>query len=95
MEEQNVITLLDEFGNEVRFDHLLTFDYLGKQYIALLPLDDVEDVGEDEVVLLSLAEDKKTYKPIENPVLLDEVFDVFSELFEEMLDDEDDGLEID
>ncbi|HWR23608.1 MAG TPA: DUF1292 domain-containing protein [Feifaniaceae bacterium] len=90
-EEQDEVTLLDENGKEVRFDHLLTFFHEGEKYIALLPLDDVENVGEDEVVLLHVVSKngEDVYETIENEVLLDEVFDTFMELFEEMVEQED------
>ena len=90
-EEQDEVTLLDENGKEVRFDHLLTFFYEGEKYIALLPVDDVENVGEDEVVLLHVVtkNSEDVYETIENEVLLDEVFDTFLELFEEMVEQED------
>lgn len=95
MEEQNtVIELIDESGNTVKFDLVMTFDYEGKRYAALLPIDDVEDVGDDEVVLLEVVKEKNgdNFVTIENPVLLDEVFNEFIELFDEMADgdDEDD-----
>ena len=90
-EEQDEVTLLDENGKEVRFDHLLTFFHEGEKYIALLPLDDVENVDEDEVVLLHVVtkNGEDVYETIENEVLLDEVFDTFMELFEEMVEQED------
>ena len=87
MDENNgsIITLLDEKNQEVEFDLLMTFDYEGKRYIALLPMDKIEQVGEDEVVLLEIVRENGTeiYRPIENPVLLDEVFEEFLELFDE------------
>ncbi len=90
-EEQDEVTLLDENGKEVRFDHLLTFFHEGEKYIALLPLEDVENVDEDEVVLLHVVtkNGEDVYETIENEVLLDEVFDAFMELFEEMVEQED------
>ena len=49
MEEQNtIIELIDESGNTVKFDLVMTFDYEGKRYAALLPVDDVEGVGDDD-----------------------------------------------
>lgn len=91
-EEQNqIITLIDdETGKEVQFDLIMGFDYEGKRYIALLPIDEVEGVGDDEVVLLEVVKEKgnEIYKPIENPILLDEVFNEFMELFDEMDDAE-------
>ncbi len=92
MEEQNtIVELIDESGNTVRFDLVMTFDYEGKRYAALLPVDDVEDVSDDEVVLLEVVKEKggENYVTIENPILLDEVFNEFIELFDEMADGED------
>lgn len=95
MEEQStVIELIDESGNTVKFDLVMTFDYEGKRYAALLPIDNVENVEDDEVVLLEVVKDKsgENFVSIDNPVLLDEVFNEFIELFDEMADgdDEDD-----
>ena len=92
MEEQNtIIELVDESGNIVKFDLVMTFDYEGKRYAALLPVDEVENVGDDEVVLLEVVKDKSgdNFVSIENPVLLDEVFNEFVELFDEMADGSD------
>ena len=95
MEEQNtIIELVDETGTIVKFDLVMTFDYEGKRYAALLPIDSVDNVGDDEVVLLEVVKDKSgdNFISIDNPVLLDEVFNEFIELFDEMADgdDEDD-----
>ena len=94
MEEQNtIVTLIDEQGKEVDFDLVATFDYEKKRYAALIPLDDVENVGEDEVVLLEIVRtsDGEIYRPIENDILLDEVFNEFLEILDEMADgDEED-----
>ena len=92
MEENTIVTLLDENGKEVQFDLVMTFDYEGKRYAALLPMDDVDGVADDEVVLLEIVREcgDETYRAIENPVLLDEVFNEFIELFDETFDDEED-----
>lgn len=92
MEENTIVTLLDENGKEVQFDLVMTFDYEGKRYAALLPMDDVGGVADDEVVLLEIVREggDETYQAIENPVLLDEVFNEFIELFDETFDDEED-----
>ncbi|MDO4494052.1 MAG: DUF1292 domain-containing protein [Clostridia bacterium] len=93
MENENgdIITLLDENDREVDFDLLMSFDYEGKRYVALLPMETVEGVEEDEVVILEVVREKggESYRPIENPILLDEVFNEFQELFDEQFDDED------
>ncbi len=90
-EQPNEIVLLDESGKEVCFDHLLTFFHEHEKYIALLPLDEVQNVAEDEVVLLHVItkHGEDVYETIENEVLLDEVFSTFLELFEEIIEEED------
>lgn len=96
MEESgNIIQLLDESGKMISFDLLMTFDYEGKRYVALMPIDPVENVGEDEVVLLEIVKDngEETYVSIENPVLLDEVFNEFVELFDDMIAENDGDAE--
>lgn len=96
MEEQStIIELVDENDNVVKFDLVMSFDYEGKRYAALLPVDDVENVGDDEVVLLEIVKDKngENFVTVDNPVLLDEVFNEFMELFDEMADGDDEEEE--
>lgn len=90
MENGDIIKLVDENDNEVEFDLLMTFDYEGKRYVALLPMEEVEGVENDEVLILEVVRNKgnESYKQIENPILLDEVFNEFQELFDEQFDDE-------
>ena len=48
MEEQEqgtIVELVDESGKTVQFDLVMTFDYEGKRYAALLPVGEVEGVG--------------------------------------------------
>jgi uncharacterized protein YrzB (UPF0473 family) len=93
MEEQNtLVTLIDEQGNEVEFDLVATFDYEKKRYAALIPIDEVENVNEDEVVILEVVKDSdgERYLPIENDILLDEVFNEFLEILDEMAEGDED-----
>lgn len=91
-EAGEIVTLLDENGAAVRFDHLLTFQHEGTAYVALLPVDTVENVGEDEVIILRIApgegDETDRYLPVEDDTLLDKLFALFLELFDEMLDEE-------
>ena len=86
------VVLLDEAGKEVHFDHVMTFYHEKEKYIALLPLDQVDGVADDEVVLMRIVskDGEDVYESIENPVLLDEVFETFLELFDEMVEEEED-----
>lgn len=85
MEEATVV-LTDENGKEVEFDHLLTFEYEGKKYTALMPVDEVEGIDEDEVLILRIAnkDGEDVLEAIENEVLLEEVFSEFLELMDEL-----------
>ena len=38
--EDNLIQLIDEDGEELNFEHIMTLDYKDKQYIVLTPADD-------------------------------------------------------
>lgn len=53
--EDNLIQLIDEDGEELNFEHIMTLDYKDKQYIVLTPADeefydddsdDVEELAE-------------------------------------------------
>ncbi|MBR5805006.1 MAG: DUF1292 domain-containing protein [Clostridia bacterium] len=90
MEENNIVTLVDENGKEVDFDLVMTFDYEGNRYAALLPMEKIENVGDDEVVLLQIVTEdgEEQYVSIDNPILLDEVFDEFLDLFDAQFDDD-------
>lgn len=88
LEQDTIVTLLDADNNEVKFDVLMSFDYEGKRYVAMLPVDTVEGVGDDEVIILEDVKAEGILKPIDNPILLDEVFDEFMSLWEDEMDGE-------
>ncbi len=90
-ERDQIVTLTDDNGNETDFDMVLAFDYEGKRYAALLPIGEVEGVGEDEVVLLEMVDngDEVLFNSVESEVLLDELFELFLELFNKDLDEQD------
>lgn len=87
------VVLLDEDGKETRFEHILTFLYEGGRYVALCPIPDEDSAMEEdeaEVIMLQIVSEngEDTYKSIESEVLLNEVFDAFLELMEEIEEDQ-------
>jgi len=78
MDNNNVIILNDEEGNEVEFEFLDLISYRGKEYVVLLPvLDDA-----DEVVILQLEEaddENESYLSVDNEFTLQAVFEIFRE----------------
>lgn len=86
MENNNEkVILLDENGDENTFVHVLTFKYEGEKYVALAPNAEA-DSEEEEIVILRIADDggEDIYVSVDNKVLLEEVFDEFLTLMEEI-----------
>ena len=87
--EPKIVTLLDEDENEVEFEHLLTFKYENERYVALVPAAQADD-DEAEVILLRVEhrDGEDIYVSVDNEVLLNEVFDEFLSLMDEIDGDE-------
>ena len=65
MENDNIIVLNDDDGNEVEFEFLDLIPYRGKEYVVLLPVSDEAD----EVVILQLEEaddETESYISVDN-----------------------------
>lgn len=76
-EENNIITLSDEDGNDLEFEFLDVIEYEEEEYIVLLPPDD------DEVVILKIDsnDDSETedYIGVEDEELLEKLFELFKD----------------
>ena len=57
MEREDIVELIDEDGNEVSFEHLMTLEHNGKSYICLVPVEPMEDIEEDELVIMRIETD--------------------------------------
>ena len=88
MEElDNIITLNDENGNEVKFEFLDLIEYNDEEYVVLLPMDSEED-DDGEVVILRLEDtdedsEEESYVSVEDEDILMEVFNIFKDKFKE------------
>ncbi len=92
MEPDNIVELIDEDGKEVRFEHLMTLEHKGKTYICLMPLEPMEDVEDDELVILRIETDENgndAYVSLDDEEEVDDVFEAYLEIAE--ADDEEDG----
>ena len=78
------ITLIGDDGQPIIFEHILTFMYEDERYMALAPADFIDE-EEEKIVFMHLvkAGGEDTLEPVENEVLLDELFEVFCELMDE------------
>lgn len=81
-EEDGVVVLTDDEGEEVEFEYLDTIDYEGDEYVVLLPVEGDEDEAV-EVLILKVEsgedEDDEQYVSVESEELLDKLFDIFRE----------------
>ena len=101
-DEDNIVELVDEEGNTLSFEHLLTFEYKGEWYIALTPALEAEEAEEDEddsgdeVVIYHLVggEEDEQLETIDDDALLDEVFAEFCNQYEDF-EDADEAAELD
>ena len=78
MNEENIITLNDEDGNEIKFEFLNLIPYRQKDYVVMLPLED----SDGQVVILQLEEvddETESYIGVENEFVLETVFSLFKE----------------
>ena len=83
-EEESILTLTDEEGNEARFEYMDFIDYEGKEYLVLLP----EDEESDEIVILEVEpvdEENENYLAVEDEAVLDAVYQIFKEKFKDVL----------
>lgn len=83
-EEESILTLTDEEGNEARFEYMDCIDYEGKEYLVLLP----EDEESDEIVILEVEpvdEENENYLAVEDEAVLDAVYQIFKEKFKDVL----------
>ena len=67
------------------FEHLMTREHKGPTYICPVPVEPMEDVGEDELVILRIETDEDGndyYATIEDDDELDEVFEKYLEIAE-------------
>lgn len=79
-DDYDIITLVDMDDNDVDFYHVATIDYKDKWYIFLQPVEPMEGVADDEVIIYELGVDEDgndKFISIEDEGLLNEVFEEF------------------
>ena len=85
MDREDIVELVDEDGNDVRFEHLMTLEHEGRAYICLAPAEPMEDVEEDELVIMRIETDEDgndMYATIDDDAELDAVFEKYLEIAE-------------
>lgn len=89
--QENIVELIGEDGEAVSFEHLMTLDYEGNNYIVLTPVPEDDQSEEADVIIMRVSKDENDvdcYLLVEDEAILQAVFDRFVELIEE----EDDAI---
>lgn len=92
--DDHIVTLQDENGKDVNFEHLMTLDYQGASYILLEAQQDMEDCLQGESIILKIEKDENgddIYATIEDEAEYQAVFQKCMDAIEEQ--DEDGGDE--
>ena len=87
-EETNLLSLVDENGEETEFEYLDCIDYEGKEYLVLLPAED----DANEILILEIEpvdEENENYLSVTDEDLLNAVYAIFKEKYKDVLTFED------
>lgn len=87
-EEANILTFVDENGEESSFEYMDCIEYQGKEYLALLPVDEQSA----EVVILEIEpvdKENENYLTVEDEATLEAVYAIFKDHYKDILTFED------
>ncbi len=75
MKDENLLTLTDENGYEVKLEVLDIIEYSSKEYVVLFPV----SYKSENVVVLELLEEngEENYLSVDNPAIVKKVFRLF------------------
>ena len=85
-EGEEIVELVDDNGNVLKFKLLDVTEYKGEKYTLLLAAEPNDEIAEDEVVIFRLNEVEEVLEPIEDEKLLEEVFEFYQSEIEEDLE---------
>ena len=94
-ELNNIVTLNDEDGNEVKFEFLDLIEFENEQYVVLLPVLEEGEEDDGEVVILKIEDtdeenEQESYVSVESEETLMKVFNIFKDKFKDEFDFVDD-----
>ncbi len=83
--EENIVPLIDEDGNEVKFEIIADTEYEGAMYFALIPADDEE--AEEYFILKAVTSEEDDDELVDLiEIEDDEEFAAVADIFDEMFD---------
>jgi len=83
-EEVSILTLTDENGQDTDFEYLDCIEYQGKEYLVLMPAEEMAT----EIVILEVEpvdEENENYLSVSDEKILNAVYDIFKEKYKDIL----------
>lgn len=83
-EDDSILTLTDENGQEMQFEYMDCIAYQGIEYLLLMPLEEEDN----EIVILEnqpVDEENENYVAVEDEAILDAVYSIFKERYKDVL----------
>ena len=83
-EQTNILTLTDENGEDVDFEYLDCIDYQGKEYLVLMPAEELAT----EIVILEVEpidDENENYLSVEDEAVLNAVYEIFKDRYKDIL----------
>ena len=83
-EEDSIITLTDDKGNNTDFEYLDCIEYQGTEYLVLIPAEEESA----QIVILSVEpvyEENENYLAVEDETILNAVYDIFKDRYKDVL----------
>ena len=83
-EEESILTLTDENGEDMEFEYLDCIEYQGTEYLVLMPADEESN----EIVIMQIQpvdEENENYLAVEDEAVLDAVYNIFKERYKDVL----------
>ena len=87
-EQTSILTLTDENGVDTDFEYLDSVEYEGKEYLVLLPAEEMAT----EIVILEVEpvdEENENYLSVSDEKILNTVYGIFKERYKDVLTFED------
>ena len=81
-EEVNILTLTDENGEETEFEYMDAVEYMGKEYLVLMPVESTETVI---LEVQPVDEETENYVSVKDEAIMDTVFEIFKERYQDVL----------
>ena len=83
-EETSILSLTDENGQEVEFEYLDCIEYQGKEYLVLMPTEELST----EIIILEVEpvdEENENYLSVQDEDTLNAVYEIFKEKYKDVL----------